>query len=76
MLLITGHREEKRSYHQSLHSSVLKAFKNATYVGNYLTGFAISVKVEGTTSWVLTPDRCHVQSYVMSRKSLKLGFVR
>ena len=72
----TGNLEEHKSYIQNLRSRALKFFKNAAIVGNYLTGFAVYFREEGTTTFILTEDRQHVKSYILTRKNIKLKLVR
>ena len=71
-----ANREENKSYVENMRSRALKFFANAAIVGNYLTGFAVSVKVEGALSLVLTEDEKYIETYIQSRKSIKLKFVR
>ena len=54
----------------------LKFFSNAVRVGNYLTGITVYIKAEATATWILTDDRQHVKSWKITRRSLKLKFVR
>ena len=61
---------------ENLKSRALKFFKNAACVGNRLTGIAISFKAEGRSTFILTDDRQHVKSYILTRTNLKLKLVR
>ena len=71
-----GNRSEKRSYLEYCQSRALHFFTNAARVGNYLTGFVMRVKSEGKFALTLTDNCQQVKSFVVTRKSVKLKFVR
>ena len=67
---------DKKSFFDTIRLRLVKVFKDAMYVGNYLTGYSVLVESEGTTSWVLTDDNRHVKGYIIVRKSIKFKFAK
>ena len=74
--LSAGNRSEKRSYLEYCQSRALHFFTNAARVGNYLTGFVMRVKSEGKFALALTDNCQQVKSFVVTRKAVKLKFIR
>ena len=74
--LFSGHVVEKRSYYEYFQARALKFFTDAVLVGNYLAGITVSVKARGKLILTLTDDGRYVKSFVNSRKSINLKFIR